>query len=414
MNETGIILNRLLDKYENSVAFVRKEASSRRVLLKCDRSGFPEYVYTDVAVRDTYNEAAIALSERGLIFCNWVPGREKKLLKEIWLNVEKLPQTYTAAERMPLDTRIRNCSELLNRTAEACPAGWIKDGVRLLRLQLLQKRRFVGLLKNSPDQLRLLLTALHAIATKTEFPIPMRVFSIACYRDSKLFEREVAKQVVLFAKEYEPIIHAYFDSEEVLEDKEVLDYMGILSRAEQFELCGPFAIEINGTRCECGGFRFGMCVSSLSVPDIQHFDLSGVSRILFIENKTNYEAYVQGPRPSDELVIYHGGFSGPAKIAFFQKLRVDASPETTFCFWADIDLGGFLMFAQLCKTIPVLCPYRMDAQTFRQFQSVGLARKGTYLDKLRTLRDDPAYARFIQVIDLILQTGVTIEQEAML
>lgn len=414
MNETGIILNRLLDKYENSVAFVRKEASSRRVLLKCDRSGFPEYVYTDVAVRDNYNEAAIALSERGLIFCNWVPGREKKLLKEIWLNVEKLPQTYTAAERRSLDTRIRNCSELLNRTAEACPAGWIKDGLRQLRLQLLQKRRFVGLLKNSPDQLQLLLTALHAIATKTEFPIPMRVFSIACYRDSKLFEREVAKQVVLFAKEYEPIIHAYFDSEEVLEDKEVLDYMGILSRAEQFELCGPFAIEISGTRCDCSGFRFGMCVSSLSVPDIQRFDLSNVSRVLFIENKTNYEAYVQVPHPSDELVVYHGGFSSPSKTAFFQKLCAGAVHGTTFAFWADIDLGGFLMFTQLRKIIPTLQSCRMDAQTFLRFQSVGLERQKSYLNKLQALRGDSAYAEFSHVIDLILKAGVTIEQEAML
>jgi hypothetical protein len=68
-----------------------------------------------------------------------------------------------------------------------------------------------------------------------------------------------------------------------------LDYLGIISRSEIFELCGKFILNINGVRCDFGGFYRGVCINSQAEKDIEFFDLSGINSILFIENKTNYE-----------------------------------------------------------------------------------------------------------------------------
>ena len=42
MTEQGIILNRLLDKYENSKHLLAPGASTRRVMLKVEKKDIPE------------------------------------------------------------------------------------------------------------------------------------------------------------------------------------------------------------------------------------------------------------------------------------------------------------------------------------------------------------------------------------
>ena len=53
-----MILNRLLDKYENSRHLSEPGASTRRVMLRVEKKELPEDLYEDAAIRDSYNEAA--------------------------------------------------------------------------------------------------------------------------------------------------------------------------------------------------------------------------------------------------------------------------------------------------------------------------------------------------------------------
>ena len=61
MTEQRTILNRLLDKYENSRHLHEPGASPRRVMLRVEKNDLTEYVYQDADIRDAYNEAAKAL-----------------------------------------------------------------------------------------------------------------------------------------------------------------------------------------------------------------------------------------------------------------------------------------------------------------------------------------------------------------
>ena len=75
MTEQGIILKRLLDKYENSKHLLAPGASARRVMLKVEKKDIPEYIYEDAVIRDAYNEAALELEKKHLVQVEWVKGR---------------------------------------------------------------------------------------------------------------------------------------------------------------------------------------------------------------------------------------------------------------------------------------------------------------------------------------------------
>mgnify|MGYP007059357803 FL=1 len=67
MKEAQVILNRLLDKFENSKHLSEPNTSRRRVMLRIDKRELPEYQYEDAAVRDAYNAAARELERQALL-----------------------------------------------------------------------------------------------------------------------------------------------------------------------------------------------------------------------------------------------------------------------------------------------------------------------------------------------------------
>ena len=92
MTEQRIILNRLLDKYENSKHLSSPGTSLRRVMLKVEKKDFPEYIYEDAAVRDSYNEAAKELEKQHLVQLEWVNGLP--LLSAIVLRLDQIMQNF--------------------------------------------------------------------------------------------------------------------------------------------------------------------------------------------------------------------------------------------------------------------------------------------------------------------------------
>ena len=71
MKEAQVILNRLLDKFENSKHLSEPNVSRRRVMLRIDKRELPEYQYEDAVVRDAYNAAARELEQQALVRLEW-------------------------------------------------------------------------------------------------------------------------------------------------------------------------------------------------------------------------------------------------------------------------------------------------------------------------------------------------------
>ena len=88
---------------------------------------------------------------------------------------------------------------------------------------------------------------------------------------------------------------------------------------------------------------------------MKNLKVKNANRIIFIENKANYIDYIQNRMSKDEFVVYHGGMYGEVRGQFFKKLY-EATKESEFYHWSDINIGGFKIFARLRKIIPIIFP----------------------------------------------------------
>ena len=163
-------------------------------------------------------------------------------------------------------------------------------------------------------------------------------------------------------------------------------------------------------------FPVGIALPSTAVDLITGFSLEMVNRVVFIENKTNYEEYLVTELAQNELVFYHGGFLSPQKRILLEQLAASLSNEVDVVFWADIDLGGFQMFEHLHQIFPQLRPMRMSGQDVERYRAYGLARPKpkAYLQRLQDALNKGQFLLFQDAIEKILHYGITIEQEVFL
>jgi hypothetical protein len=414
MNEEKIILNRLLDKYEQSTHFSEPGRSNRRVLIKTNGNGLSEYDYQNVNIRDIFNVAIRNLMDKEVIFAEWLPGRKQLVVKELWLNLGKLETAYILAERQPLQNKIDEYCDLLKALTERVKTAWIYKFLTAEVEKLSLSNRLSGIYKKGYAHFKDVLNALEHMDLLDDNGITMRAFSIACYHDSKYFEKNIRDDVLTIAREYCPPLSELLADHD-LSDREQLACLGIYARPEIYEFAGPLIIETEEGICDCSPLsRFGCALISTAVDGIQKLYLNNIHRIMFIENKTNYDEYIEKARRSDELVIFHGGFLSPQKKKLLSKIVSSCQLSTEYLFWADIDLGGFKMFAQLKKMVPELVPWKMGPTEVEHYAALGFKRNNRYMKELESFLSFPDGILFTDTINALLLNDITIEQEVML
>lgn len=410
MTEQGVILNRLLDKYENSKHLSEPGTSLRRVMLRVEKKDFPEYTYEDAAIRDSYNEAARELEKQHLVQLEWVKGRP--LLSTIVLSLDQIKQCYSSTGRVHPKVRASHVVELVDSSLEGVTVPWIvawKTDICTLAAEQLKVPTFC---KTDDTLLQDLLCSLREYAALSG-SITMRAFSSKCFSDTKYFERNVRDLFLRIARKYDTDL-ALSCEENELGEKEQLAFLGIYTRPELYELAGNYAIRTNQGDIYIGAAPYGLALPSTLIDSVTAIDLKTIQRITFIENKTNYDEYVVSEKQPDELVIYHGGFLSPQKRKLIALIARAASASVKMQFWADIDMGGFRMFNHLQKLIPSLVPMRMSGEFVETFHQNGLVRTEHYLSKLQVDRQNGEYPLFEDAIEKILMYGATIEQESFL
>lgn len=410
MTEQRMILNRLLDKYENSRHLSEPGASTRRVMLRVEKKELPGYLYEDAAIRDSYNEAALELEKQHLVQLEWVKGRP--VLSAVVLRLDRIMPCYAAAERVHPRVRAKQVTDAvragLGGTAVPWIAAWRDDVCKSAD----EEMKVPAFCKKDTAILRDLLRAFREYAALSG-SITMRAFSSRCFSDTKYFERNARDLFLTIARKYDTELALACD-ENKLGEREQLAYLGIYARPELYELAGNCNIRTN-QGCICiGAAPYGLAIPGTLVDFITEIDLAAIRCITFIENKTNYDAYVLSEKQPEELVVYHGGFLSPQKKRLVTLIAHAASETTTIRFWADIDVGGFRMFRHLQELIPSLMPMRMSGEFVDSFHEHGLARSEAYLSSLRIDMENGKYPLFRDAIERILNYGVTIEQETFL
>ena len=410
MTEQRIILNRLLDKYENSKHLSEPGISTRRVILRVGKKELPEYIYEDAAIRDAYNEAAAELEKQHLVQLERVKGRP--VLSTIVLRLDQIMPCYAAAERVHPRVRAKQVMEAVSIGLNGITVPWIEAWKEDVCKSADKQMKVPAFCKKDAVTLQDLLCVFREYAALTG-SITIRAFSSRCFSDTKYFERNVRDLFLGIARKYDAELALACD-ENKLGEREQLAYLGIYARPELYELAGNCAILTNRGSICVDAAPYGLALPSTLVDFITAIDLTAIRCITFIENKTNYDAYVLSEKQPEELVVYHGGFLSPQKRRLVTLIAHAATEAMKIRFWADIDIGGFRMFHHLQELIPSLVPMRMSGEFVDSFHEHGLARSEEYLSSLQIDMENGKYPLFQDAIERILKYGVTIEQETFL
>ena len=411
MQEKQVILNRLLDKFENSRHLLEPNTSRRRVMLRIDKKELPEYQYEDATVRDAYNAAAWELERQALVRLEW--ARKQSVLACIVLDLERVAQCYEYADRVHPRKRAEEVEHLITKKLEGNPVSWIAAWRDAVCAQVRNSMKVPTYCRENDGLLQELLLTFQRYA-ELSGSVTMRAFSSQCFHDTKYFERNVRELFLGIARKYNAQLAAACTEAE-LGERDQLAFLGIYARPEFYELSGDCTICLKKGELRLSAAEpYGLAVPSTLVPETVSIDLKDIQCITFIENKTNYDEYLLAEKQPEELVIYHGGFLSPQKKKLFEKLAAAAGETMQIRFWADIDLGGFCMFENLQTVFPQLEPMRMEGRFVEQYHKNGLKRSEQYLKKLKEEWNAGRHTLFADAIDKILQYGVTIEQETFL
>lgn len=408
--ERNIILIRLLDKYEKSKHLLEPGRSNRRVMLRIEKKELPEYKHETASIRDAFNRAARGLEQEQLISIEWLKGRP--VISGIVLHLDQVECCYQITGRI----HPRRQAEIVAQMAQSALAGVETPWIASWREGLCENARRTymvpGYCKKDTVFLSKLLSALTQYESLRGEPITMRAFSSKCYHNSKTFEREVRDTFLRIAEKYHTgLMETCEHTKMGVRDK--LAYLGIYARPELYEFSGRCTVTTQAGTIDIGAvYPYGIALPSTAVDSIAEIDLSSIQKIVFIENKTNYDEYLISELEPDTLAIYHGGFLSPQKRKLVLKIAGAACESTSVFFWADIDLGGFQMFAHLQQLIPSLQPMRMSGEDVALLWQNGLKRSEEYLEHLGQIQ--PVYPIFDDAIQEILKRGVTIEQESFL
>lgn len=407
-----IILRRLLDKFERSKHLMQPGVSNKRVMLQILKKELPEYKYESAATRDECNDAAKSLEQLNLIEIEWVPGRP--VINILVLNLNRIDDAYMHADRKhPKDAACQLCQDISSKLFNI-RTSWIVNWKNEVCEQMQRTWKIPPICKQDDELLSALLVSLVQYDSLQGNSITMRAFSSSCYQDTKYFERVVRDSFLRIATKYCPELMEACEQGN-LSIREQLAVLGIYARPELYELAGDFTIKtINGDIPLSPLSATGVAIPSTATDLITGFDANHISKMYFIENKTNYDEFLVSELTPDAMVVYHGGFFSPQKKKLIEKLAACAPKQIQFFFWGDIDLGGFQMFMRLQAIIPSLQSFRMSAADVERYAQMGLQRPAAYLDRLRTSLKENKFPLFEKSIEMILHYGVTIEQESFL
>ena len=412
MTEQGIILTRLLDKYEKSKHLLEPGSSNRRVMLRIEKKELPEYRHETASIRDAFNQAVQELEQEQLISAEWLKGRP--VLSAVILNLDQVERCYQMTDRTHPRRQAEIVEQMIQSALDRVETAWIAAWRDDICANAKDTYTVPGYCRKDTGFLADLLSALVQYDFLRGEPITMRAFSSMCYHNSKTFEREVRDTFLHIAEKYHPGLAEVCEQEKMgIRDK--LAYLGIYARPELYELSGNCSFTMLAGTVNIGAaYPYGIALPSTAVDSITKIDLSGVHSIIFIENKTNYDEYLLSELKPNTLAVYHGGFLSPQKRKLFLKIRDAESKGTQTYFWADIDLGGFQMYAHLQEIFPDVQPIRMFGEDVVKHCRNGLKRPVKYLKQLEQMLTEGTYPVFEDAIREILNLGVTIEQESFL
>lgn len=388
------ILNRLLDKYENSV--ISKKGSNRniKITLNLKDKELSTYVCKDSYNYRDANDAILALyQQKGFIF---VEKDQYGDFKSLSLNIAKIDSVYDFLRRKnPAEELCKICNVLDGEKSQ----GVIGNFVSYCNKWISQKYSFPKLYFDSCEQLVDILLGIKEIQMldkETKF----RDFSVKVYGDSKKFEKLKSKIAKIFYDFDEECIVDDFDAEAVLE---IFSEKNLVRNTSYAIIKGDITFDLKGVIINLNQLGYEYCLSDEMIHDLR-FIKTDAKRVITVENLTTFYDFSE----KGYIVLYLGGFHNYTKRMLIKKLQ-ESYPELKFYHFGDIDAGGIYILRHLIsKTGIEFVPYKMDVDTLVVNKEHWKKLTDNDIIRLKKIDDD----EFSELINFMLEHNCKLEQEA--
>lgn len=388
------ILNRLLDKYENSV--ISKKGSNRniKITLNLKDKELSTYVCKDSYNYRDANDAILALyQQKGFIF---VEKDQYGDFKSLSLNIAEIDSVYDFLRRKnPAEELCKICNVLDGEKSQ----GVIGNFVSYCNKWISQKYSFPKLYFDSCEQLVDILLGIKEIQMldkETKF----RDFSVKVYGDSKKFEKLKSKIAKIFYDFDEECIVDDFDAEAVLE---IFSEKNLVRNTSYAIIKGDITFDLKGVIINLNQLGYEYCLSDEMIHDLR-FIKTDAKKVITVENLTTFYDFSE----KGYIVLYLGGFHNYTKRMLIKKLQ-ESYPELKFYHFGDIDAGGIYILRHLIsKTGIEFVPYKMDVDTLVVNKEHWKKLTDNDIIRLRKIDDD----EFSELINFMLEHNCKLEQEA--
>lgn len=391
-----IILNTLIDKYEDSLLYRNENQINITISFKFNKKTIPKYFdELDYQYKEDINEICKNLALNHFIQLVWGKYQEGNIIKQVNLNVEKVNDIYQYLNREEKKSKEENVLAILYKYKdnENLLGTFVSDMIEKLRLGE-SVTKYLNI--NDLNQINDILFSIDQIL-KQKVEIAKRIFSIKLFNNSKYFE-SIENKVIKILNDYGNY------SDNILAEQNIVNNPGYVF------LKGTGSFKLNEEIIDLNKINGEIALSSKIVESIEVISLN-VNKVITIENLTSFHTY----NNNDELIIYLGGFLNHLRAEFLEKIY-QFNPNNLFNHWSDIDLGGFRIYNHLINktNIPFL-PYKMDKETLIKYQDYCMEIKSiSYLNSLHELLQDENYQSFLDVIKYMITNKIRLEQEIIL
>lgn len=393
------IIDKLLDSYEASSLFTGTNKVAVHISYPFNKNTLPIYFDESSLAYEEIHASMQELERQGMINIVWKKGKEGHIISKVVLRTEELEKVYARVSRTPKTEKVARNRTLLAEMQRRFHTPVCQALIAYLdnRLQNAQSvKEFIDL--SNLEETELLLTGIAQIEQNDRIYY-IREFSIEHFHDSKVFESlggKIAKAMRMFGEEHR---------EKELD--EILAEYGIYHTPNYVYFKGDVSLGIGNYTYQIGELRQGIGISGEDIERITFRDISQIRKVITIENLTTFFRWEE-PK---SLMIYLGGYHNSVRRALLTEIY-RALPDAEYYHFGDIDVGGFLIFEDLCRKTGIpFKRYKMDLEHLKRYEKYGRALTENDRFRIGKLLEDNPDREYADVLEYMLTAGVKLEQE---
>ena len=353
-----MVLNHLLDTYENSLLSIGENRRKIQIEFRFTRTSIPAYYDESSSEYEKIHILMNALENKNMITVIWKDHKQGHFIQKVRMNADQIDEIYRYTGRKPKHgLEEENRVFLQKYLNEDAPVTVSFVGYLLERLENHKSVKEYITLENLQETEKFLRACVSVEQNKT--PCYIREFSIQHFQDSKYFEQIESRIIRVFRQ---------FDEEyKEMDAVELLAEYGIYQTPDFVYFKGDVRLLVEGEEMNLSLLKQGIGISGEDIENIRFSDFSRIQKVITVENLTSFFRCHE----ENSLLVYLGGYHNRVRRKLLQKIY-DAIPAAKYYHFGDIDAGGFLIFLDLRKKTEIpFESFRMDLDTLKQYSQYG-------------------------------------------